>query len=128
MPEEHLGGCLCGAVRYRVTGPLRNVIVCHCSVCRRTHGAPAAYAACPRDRLEVAPDSGLRWHEHAAARRGFCAVCGSRLFWDRGLATISIAAGSLDEPTGLTTSHHIYTASAGDWYEAPPGHPAGTPA
>ena len=53
-------------------------------------------------------------------------VCGSRLFWDRGRATISIAAGSVDEPTGLTTSHHIYTASAGDWYDVPPGRPAAT--
>jgi hypothetical protein len=128
MPEEHLGGCLCGAVRYRITGSLRDVIVCHCGVCRRTHGAPAAYTACPRERLELLTDADLRWHQHDGARRGFCAVCGSRLFWDRGRATISIAAGSLDEPTGLTTSHHIYTASAGDWYEAPPGHPAGTPA
>jgi hypothetical protein len=128
MPEEHLGGCLCGAVRYRVAGPLRAVIVCHCGVCRRTHGAPAAYTACPRDRLELLADQPLRWHEDDGARRGFCATCGSRLFWDRGGATISIAAGSIDEPTGLRTSHHIYTASAGDWYEPPPGHPDGTPA
>jgi hypothetical protein len=118
MSEEHLGGCLCGAVRYRVAGPLRDVIVCHCGVCRRTHGAPAAYTACPREQLELLADADLRWHEHDGARRGFCAVCGSRLFWDRGRTTISIAAGSVDEPTGLTTSHHIYTESAGDWEDA----------
>jgi hypothetical protein len=126
MPDEHQGGCLCGAVRYRVAGPLRDVIVCHCGVCRRTHGAPAAYTACPRDRLELLAERDLRWHEHDGARRGFCAVCGSRLFWDRGRETISIAAGSVDEPTGLRTSHHIYTASAGDWYDVPPGRPAAT--
>jgi hypothetical protein len=126
MTEVHRGGCLCGAVRYRVAGPLRDVIVCHCSVCRRTHGVPAAYTACPRAQLELERADDLSWHEHDGARRGFCAVCGSRLFWDRGRATISIAAGSVDEPTGLTTSHHIYTASAGDWYEVPPGRPAAT--
>ena len=121
MSEEHLGGCLCGAVRYRVEGPLRGVIVCHCGVCRRTHAGPAHFTACPRERLEITTEDDLRWHEHDGARRGFCAVCGSRLFWDRGRATISIAAGSVDEPTGLSTSHHIYTASAGDWYDVPPG-------
>jgi hypothetical protein len=94
------------------------VIVCHCGVCRRTHGAPAAYTACPRERLEILADAELRWHEHDSARRAFCAACGSRLFWDRGRATISIAAGSVDEPTGLRTSHHIYTESAGDWEDA----------
>jgi len=40
------GGCLCGAVRYEVLGPLRDVVLCHCSHCRRTHGHVAAYAAC----------------------------------------------------------------------------------
>jgi hypothetical protein len=126
MSEEHLGGCLCGAVRYRVGGSLRGVIVCHCSVCRRTHGGPATYTACRREHLEITSEDDLRWHEHDGARRGFCRACGSRLFWDRGRATISIAAGSVDEPTGLSTSHHIYTASAGDWYAAPPGRPEAT--
>ena len=126
MTDVHRGGCLCGAVRYRVAGPLREVIVCHCSVCRRTHGAPAAFTACPREQLELESAHDLCWHEHDGARRGFCAVCGSRLFWDRGRATISITAGSVDEPTGLTMSHHIYTASAGDWYDVPRGRPAAT--
>jgi hypothetical protein len=117
VTETHAGGCLCGAVRYRVTGPLRDVIVCHCSVCRRTHGGPAAFSACPRERLEVGDGDALRWHEHDGARRAFCAVCGARLFWDRGRPTISIAAGSLDEPTGLRTSHQIFTDTPGDWYD-----------
>ena len=35
---KHGGGCLCGAVRYEIRGPLRGVIACHCSQCRRTSG------------------------------------------------------------------------------------------
>jgi hypothetical protein len=52
------------------------------------------------------------------ARRGFCAECGSSLFWHvPGGDRVSIAAGCLDEPTGLQTTEQIWVASAGDYYE-----------
>ncbi len=48
------------------------------------------------------------------------AACGSSLFWDApGRATISIAAGSLDEPTGLEVIGHVYVEQAGDYYALP---------
>ena len=120
-PESQSGGCLCGAVRYRVLGELRDVFVCHCSVCARTHGGPAAYSACPREDLELTELRGLRWHAHDGAERGFCSECGGRLFWSRpDRTTVSIAAGSLDQPTGLRTARHIFVDDAGDW-EEPPG-------
>jgi hypothetical protein len=115
-PPRATGGCLCGAVRYAVHGPLRDVLVCHCSVCRRTHGHDAAYAACAREDLALPDSDALRWHVHDGARRAFCVRCGSRLFWERPeRPTISIAAGTLDEPTGLRTIGHIYVESGGDY-------------
>jgi hypothetical protein len=112
------GRCLCGAIEYRVNGALRDVVFCHCTRCRRTHGHFAAYTACARDDLELIEDRGLRWYEADARRRGFCAVCGASVFWElEGSPTISISAGTLDEPTGLDPSRHIYTADAGDYYE-----------
>ena len=112
------GRCLCGAVSYRVHGPLRDVILCHCSVCRRSHGHVAAYSACAREDLEIADRAALRWHEHDGARRGFCSRCGSRLFWERPeRPTISVAAGSLDQPTGLGIMGEVHCESAGDYYE-----------
>jgi hypothetical protein len=123
-PPAATGGCLCGAVRYRVEGSLRDIFVCHCSVCRRTHGGPAAYAACGQADLILVEQHGLRWHEHEGARRGFCAACGSRLFWARPQRpTISIAAGTLDEPTGLRVERHIFVADAADWEAAPHDNP-----
>jgi hypothetical protein len=67
---------------------------------------------------------GLRWVESpesdAGARRGFCSECGSSLFWDAPRrATISIAAGTLDTPTGLRVAEHWYLSQAGDYYEIP---------
>ena len=116
------GGCLCGGVRYRVERPLRDVVFCHCTRCRRTHGHFAAYTSCARDDLVLEEDRTLRWHELDASRRGFCAECGASVFWERdGRTTISVSAGTLDGPTGLRPTRHIFVADAGDYYEIADG-------
>ena len=117
------GGCLCGAARYEVRGPLRDVVICHCSRCLRTHGHVAAYAACARDDLVLMRSDSLRWYEADDRARGFCAECGASIFWRaEGSETISIAAGTLDQPTGLKTVAHIHTDGHADYYEiAGPG-------
>jgi hypothetical protein len=125
------GGCLCGAVRYEARGPLRGVVNCHCSRCRRTHGHVGAYTETAH--LTLLEDRGLAWYVADGRERGFCRECGASLFWRRAGASItSIAAGTLDEPTGLRTIAHIYVASRGDYYEIAddlPQHPAsGEPA
>ena len=123
--DEHTGACLCGAVRYRVTGPLRPVISCHCSQCRRTSGHFVAATATRKANFELTEDRGLTWFDSSPeARRGFCKVCGSSLFWERhGDPHISIMAGTLDGPTGLETAMHICLADAGDYYTVADGTP-----
>jgi hypothetical protein len=118
--SEHqwTGGCLCGAIRYVVTGPLREVENCHCSRCRRAHGHVAAYTAAPAGALSLTEQRGLRWYIADGRERGFCGECGASLFWRRsGSEQTSIAAGTLDAPTGLRTAFHIFTDSKGDYYE-----------
>lgn len=122
------GRCLCGAVRYEVRGPLRDVLLCHCAECRRWHGHVSASTAAARGDLVVLDDRALRWiespHSDAAARRGFCGECGSSLFWDAPARdTVSIAAGTLDPPTGLHVMGHWYVADAGDYYPPPDEDP-----
>jgi hypothetical protein len=118
----HHGGCLCGAVRYRIDGPLRDVVVCHCSRCRRTHGHVAAYSDCATADLTVTEDAALRWYVADQRQRGFCSGCGASLFWrsDEAPQTTAVTAGTLDPPTGLRTVAHIFTATPGDYY-APTG-------
>jgi hypothetical protein len=123
-PARASGRCLCGAVRYEVRGPLRDVLICHCEECRRWHGHVSASTAARREDLVVHDDGALRWidspRSDRAARRGFCGVCGSSLFWDPpGRETVSIAAGTLDQPTGLRIMGHWYVAQAGDYYPPP---------
>ena len=113
------GGCLCGAVRYEVRGALREVVNCHCSQCLRSHGHYSAYTAASKQALQVIGEQSLQWYTSSDfARRGFCKICGSRLFWaPADLDHVSIAAGSLDRPTGLSTRANIFVTEKGDYYE-----------
>jgi hypothetical protein len=115
----HHGGCLCGAVRYEVSGRLRDVVQCHCAMCRKTHGHVGAYSASRKDALRLVESRGLGWYRSSSfARRGFCRQCGATLFWERDEGDwISIAAGTLDAPTGLRTAVQIYVESKGDYYD-----------
>lgn len=120
--SERRGGCLCGAVAYRVTGPMRPVVACHCGQCRKTGGHHVAATSAPREAVEISGE--IRWFRSSeAARRGFCPTCGSNLFWDGGGATLSIMAGTLEAPTGLRLAAHIFCADKGDYYEIADGLP-----
>ncbi len=119
------GGCLCGAVRYRVEAELREIHACHCSQCRRVSGHYAAFSACANEALVFEKNDGLAWYESSpGTRRGFCRKCGATLFWDDSSRShIAVAAGSLDEPTGLTLAGHIFVADKGDYYQIADGLP-----
>lgn len=119
------GRCLCGSVRYRINAPLRDVIVCHCGQCRRSHGHFSAYTSVEENGLELISQAGLKWYASSdSAERGFCSECGASLFWrPRGEGRVSVAAGTLDPPTGLQTTAQIYCDDAGDYYEIHPNLP-----
>ena len=126
MAEDKVtGGCLCGAVRYEIEGGLREVIGCHCGQCQRTHGNFAAYTATAVERLVFLEQRGLAWYQSSdTARRGFCRECGSSLFWDPlPKDYIAVAAGSLDQPTGLKLTKHIFVEDKPDFYEITDGLP-----
>jgi hypothetical protein len=114
---------MCGAVRYRVTGPLRDVVGCHCSQCRRMTGHYLAATAARLADFSILSKAELRWYEASTeARRGFCGRCGSTLFWAaHGKDYVSIAAGSLDDASGLKFDCHIFVKDKGKYYEIEPG-------
>lgn len=111
------GGCLCGSVRYAVDGPLRNVLVCHCTMCRRLHTYVGAYTACAPEHLRIESGDALRWYRSSdIARRGFCGQCGAMLFWQPAHGRhVSISAGSLDDPAGLRVQEHIFLEEEADF-------------
>lgn len=118
IDTAHTGGCLCGAVRYRIRGALRGIIACHCSQCRRTSGHHAAMTSAPAANVELTTAAGLVWYRSSdTAERGFCGVCGGNLFWRQfSRDTMSITAGTLDTPTHLAVEEHIFIADKSDYY------------
>lgn len=111
------GGCLCGAVRFSIHGPMREVVYCHCAMCRRASSHWVAYTACAPESLQVAEQRKLKWYKSSpGVRRGFCRECGSQLFWESARAAhISVSAGSLDQPTGLRSGKHKHLEYVPDY-------------
>lgn len=119
------GVCLCGAVAFEVNGPLKPVVNCHCTQCRKMTGHYLASTNASHEHFRFLKDSGLKWyHASDVARRGFCGDCGATLFWEQhGTGRIAIAAGSLENAGGLETAGHIFTADKGDYYGLDDGLP-----
>ena len=125
--ESLTGGCLCEGVRYRLDGPRRDIILCHCENCRRTHGHLGAYTSVDQADLQLLRQQTLSWYHDRSpdAYRGFCNRCGASLFWDArdGRNKMAVAAGSLDDAGGLRIIGHVYVAEAGNYYEINDGLP-----
>ncbi len=121
--ESRAGGCLCGGVRYTARGPMREVVACHCEQCRKSSGHFVAATRVPAEALTLEKSESLRWFRSSdEAERGFCEVCGGNLFWRRvGGDAVSIHAGTLDAPTGLRLTRHIFVADKSDYYDIPEG-------
>lgn len=121
----HRGSCLCGAVTFEVAGELPPPDACHCSKCRKHSGHYFASTDVARSAVTIRGEESVRWYRSSEkARRGFCAVCGSSLFWDP-LARdwIGIAMGAFDTPTDTRLGIHIFVADKGDYYEIADGLP-----
>lgn len=81
-----------------------------------------AATSAPRGAVQVTGE--VSWYQSSGtARRGFCGICGSNLFWDGPGDNLSIFAGTLDGATGLTLAGHIYCADKGDYYTISDGLP-----
>ena len=125
MHEVNTGACLCGTIRFRTKGALREVVACHCSQCRKQTGLYYAATNVRLDAVELEGEDHVTWYSASAyAKRGFCRTCGSALFWKaEGDDHISIMAGAFDGPTGLRMAYHIFCADKGEFYEITDGFP-----
>lgn len=123
--SKHAGGCHCGAVRYEISGPIRNVVVCHCRECQRLNGGIGAHSRTANDHLNITEQKGLAWYQISDhARRGYCRECGSPLFWQLdSQPSTGIVVGSLDDSSSLKTIGHIFVSEKSRYYEITDGLP-----
>ena len=120
------GSCNCGGVKYTVTGPLREVIACHCGQCRKQSGHFYAATNVADSDLHIEDKGTLKWYAASEdAHRGFCGECGSALFWKRvDSDKTSVLAGTMDgDAGGIKVDRHIFVADKGDYYEIDDGLP-----
>ena len=124
MPQAVTGGCLCGAVRYRVEGEPINSRVCHCRLCQKAVGAPFNARILYR-REDVALEGRYATaHSSPDLLRGFCPACGTSVFTQRPSAgTTSVTAGSLDDPGVFRPASHIWISSKQPWLVIADGLP-----
>lgn len=114
------GGCLCGRVRYEITGRLLSANHCHCSMCRRQHGAAfATYADFnPGDFKWTSGEELVKVFETATgAGWGFCSECGSSLAGTVKGKVTSITLGTVEGDPGIKPASHIFVGSKAQWYE-----------
>ena len=111
--------CLCKGVNFSINGEFRAVSNCHCIQCMKTHGHFAAYTSVLEENIKFKSQKTLQWFTSSAnAKRGFCNKCGASIFFKKiGSKAVSLSAGMLRNPTGLTTSSHIFLHSKSDYYE-----------
>ena len=111
------GGCHCGAIRFRVQGPLRKILMCHCSDCLKISGIGWRASAAHANKLDWLTEARPRSCRSSDwAERGFCSECGSQIFYcmhDRPL--ISIAPGVFDSSEILSVAGQIFLSSHPRW-------------
>jgi hypothetical protein len=117
------GSCLCGAVRYEIDGALGPAGHCHCSMCRKAHGAAfGTYSRVKVRDFRVLGDGArhVRAYESSAGvRRTFCDSCGSTLQYITAAQpeSFALALGTLDDDPGVRPRDHIFVGSKAPWYE-----------
>ena len=107
------GGCLCGRVRFAIQLPTLFCGHCHCSMCRRAHGAGVVtWSAVARKQLELLSGEEFvrRYRSSDHGTRSFCRICGSQLLCEstRHPDTVDVALGSLDGPIDRTPQLHVH--------------------
>jgi hypothetical protein len=97
------GGCQCGAVRYRIVGPLGDASICHCRMCQKAFGAwGAALVSVPFVNFTWTRGQSGVFRSSSIVDRGFCAACGTPLFMrEDGDSNIELAIGTLDNPADI---------------------------
>ncbi len=118
MEANSEGGCVCGAIRYRVLGSPTNSMVCHCRTCRRVAAAPVvAWVTFPTSAFELLQGSPSEFRSSEPVRRTFCGSCGTPLTYlhRKSGDEIDITTCSLDNPGAFPPTHHSWLSHDLAW-------------
>ncbi|NJR21314.1 MAG: GFA family protein [Richelia sp. CSU_2_1] len=112
------GGCLCGAVRYRIVGVAKSIGHCHCNLCQKASGAAfVTWATYATNQLTFIQSQPNYFVSSATGKRGFCSSCGTALVFSSSdyPDEVDVTVCSMDCPDNLSPDYHIWTASKRSW-------------
>ena len=124
--EAAEGGCVCGAIRYRVRGRPSNTMICHCRTCRRVAASPVvAWVTFPKSEFQLVQGHPSEFRSSAPVRRSFCGACGTQLTYvhDDSPSTVDITTCSLDDPDAFPPTHHSWLSHDLAWVHFGDGLP-----
>jgi hypothetical protein len=118
--EPVSGACLCGAVRFEIEPPTLFCAHCHCSMCRRGHGAGyVTWFGVPYERFKIVAgaDALVRYHSSDHGTRSFCGACGSTLFCESTHHPdyLDIVLANMQGPIDRLPEFHVYIDDRADW-------------
>ena len=121
--QGHDGGCLCGAVRYRVSGPTAWAAVCYCESCTKASGGIAvAWAGFKSDDFRLTKGGIAVFESTPGVKRGFCVRCGTSLTYQKDPAKLPgasddvyITTRTLDEPAAFPPEEHVFYGEHMPW-------------
>ena len=114
------GSCLCGAVKFSANLPSKWCAHCHCSMCRKAHGAGyVTWVGFEQDQVRFTKDTDqLAWHDSSpGAQRGFCRHCGSSMFFrsERWAGELHIALGCINDEMDRKPQANVFFDRHVDW-------------
>jgi hypothetical protein len=116
---SYSGRCLCGAIRFELSGNPHAVAVCHCTDCQRSAGAPlVAWADFPEAAVKVTAGTPKTINSSGSAMRSFCPECGSGLFYrnaDVLPGLVAVQTATLDNPSRLAPTVQVQVAERQSW-------------
>ena len=127
MPASDIeGGCICGSVRYRLTGEPTNSMICHCQTCRRVAASPiVAWVTFPSAQFHLLQGHPAEFRSSELVRRTFCAACGTPLTYEHrdGVGFVDVTTCSLDQPGKFPPTHHSWLSHDLPWVRFGDGLP-----
>lgn len=116
------GRCECGKVRYEISGKIIDLTHCHCSQCRRLHGAAfASFGGVHRNKFHyVSGEASLKIYSSSeTTARFFCSNCGSNILveYKPEPDILYVAMGTLDNNPECPKGYHQFVGSKASWYE-----------
>jgi hypothetical protein len=120
MMQTFEGGCLCGTIRYRISGIPLSSTICHCATCRAASAAPTvAWLSIERAQFQVLSGYPQLYQSSPDVIRRFCGNCGCQLLYENAASpnTIDVTTVTLDLPNAFPPTLEVWLEHKIPWQE-----------